>query len=80
MKKFRRILIIILIIILLVIPVEIDGKYVAVLWSRERNRVIVEDNLGGIDAHVRYYYEYKYRAFFFTFTTKDDLKTDTAQL
>ncbi len=80
MKKARRTLLFILIIILLLIPFEIDGKYVAVLWSRERNKVIVENNIGGVDSHVRYYYEYKYRVLFFTFTTKNDFKTDTAQL
>lgn len=80
MKKSIKIAILLLLLIIFMIPVEIDGRYEAVLWGRKREMKIVENNLGGISDHVRYYYVYKYRIIFFTITVEDSSNIDTAQL
>ena len=69
-----------MLLIICMIPVEIDGRYEAVLWGRKREMNIVENNIGGISDHVRYYYVYKYRIVFFTITVEDSSNITTAQL
>lgn len=63
--KWRYILIGILVFLLMMIPFPIHDvtgtttKYVAVLWSFRRDKVVLEQDVGGVDDHVKYRIVYR---------------------
>lgn len=81
MKKIRKVIFIIIIAILLIIPIPLNGngRYEAILWGRRIDRVVVEQNIGGIEDHVKYYNVYKYRIIFLPITIEDNSHIYSAQ-
>ena len=81
MKKTRKVIFITLIAILLIIPIPLNGngRYEAILWGRRRDRVVVEQNIGGIEGRVKYYNVYKYRIIFLPITIEDKSHIYSAQ-
>lgn len=76
--KWRYILIGILVFLLMMIPFPIHDvtgtttKYVAVLWSFRRGKVVLEQDVGGVDDHVKYRIVYRGRIFVFPYAIEDD--------
>lgn len=76
--KWQYILIGILVFLLMMIPFPIHDafgtttKYVAVLWSFRRDKVVLEQDIGGESNHVKYYIVYRGRIFVFPYAIEDD--------
>ncbi|WP_295214083.1 hypothetical protein [Ruminococcus sp.] len=76
--KWRYILIGILVFLLMMIPFPVHDatgttvKYVAVLWSFRRDKVVLEEDVGGEWNHVKYRIVYRGRIFVFPYAIEDD--------
>lgn len=76
--KWRYILIGILVFLLMMIPFPIHDttgtttKYVAVLWSFRRDKVVLEQDVDGEFNHVKYHIVYRGRIFVFPYAIEDD--------
>lgn len=70
-RPFLTIIAIGFICILFMIPISTENHgYQAVLWGFEREHVILEENVGGIDGHTRYYNNFRIRILCFFMTVE----------
>lgn len=83
--RCRYVLLGILVFLLMMIPFPIQDttgtttKYVAVLWSFRRDKVVLEQDVGGEFNHVKYYIVYRGRILVFPYAIADKDEVRYAQ-